>query len=130
MRATIFAIIAVFVLSGCEGEGLSDREKGALGGSALGAGLGAIIGNQVGSTGAGIAIGAAAGGVAGGLIGNENQNSEDRISEQEEIMKRQDLELERQRRELEDLRRQQYHNDNLNQYQKDKGASPKNDFKY
>ena len=101
---------------GCTGAPPSNREAGALGGAALGAGLGAIVGHATHNTGAGIAIGAGAGALAGAAIGNAEDTTNQGIDDQEERLRRQQMEIEKQNREIEDLRRQQYQNDRFRPY--------------
>ncbi len=113
---------AALVVFGCEGTQFGAREKGALGGAALGAGLGAIVGSQSGNAGAGVAIGAGAGALAGGLIGNSVDGQQREADEQDEMLRRQQAELERQRREIEDLRRQQYQDDRQRGYDSSFGS--------
>jgi len=62
------ALLPVFLSCGCAG--MSNTDRGVLGGGAVGAGTGALIGNATGHTGAGALIGAGVGAVTGGLIGN------------------------------------------------------------
>ncbi len=118
----LFVAVSCLVLLACEGQGLRNRESGALGGAALGAGLGAIVGHAVGRTGEGIAIGAGAGALSGAAIGNAQDSSEDQIRTQEEVLERQEEEIRRQRREVEDLKRQQYHNDRFRSYDQSSDA--------
>lgn len=92
------------------------REKGALGGAAVGAGAGAVLGSTVGKAGAGAAVGAGTGAVAGALIAEGDDDYETKKRKQEAIMKQQELELQKQDRRIEDLKRQQYHNERLKQY--------------
>src|ERR1700746_4151281 len=65
---------AAFLVGGCSGQPLSEREKGTGVGTLLGAGTGAIIGAAVGHPGAGAAIGGALGAGGGYLVGNSLQN--------------------------------------------------------
>jgi surface antigen len=68
-RLLSVALLASMVLSvGCAG--MSNTDRGALGGGAAGAGVGAAIGSLTHHTGAGAVIGGLTGAVAGGLIGN------------------------------------------------------------
>ncbi len=92
------------VLSGCYGEPLSTREKGALAGGALGAGTGAIVGSTVGAPGAGAAIGGAIGAGIGMLIGNELQNTEIVQTRMQSQLYAQQNQIARQRVEIEHLR--------------------------
>jgi len=112
-----FCLIIVFLFSSCgilsSGKNLSSRESGALVGGAMGAGGGAIIGNQFGNTGAGVAIGAGAGVVSGALVGDALQDRSNVVKSQEEILKRQQIDIERQRRAIEDLKTQKDANNDL-----------------
>jgi hypothetical protein len=71
---------AAALLCGCAG--MSNTDRGVLGGGALGAGAGAAIGSLTGHTGAGAAIGAVTGAVTGGLVGNAADESERRRAAQ------------------------------------------------
>lgn len=51
------------------------------------------------------------------LGGKDNRSFEEKTAEQGEILKRQEMEINRQNREIEDLKRQQYHNDNLRRFE-------------
>ena len=88
-------VMVLLMLAGCASSsnpsGLSEREAGLLGGSALGAGMGAIIGHQTGHAGAGTAIGAGAGALAGALIGEGQRRQKENIKEEihEEMMTQQ-----------------------------------------
>ncbi len=69
LRATTFAMLAVFALGGCAA--MNAKTKGAIIGAGAGAGAGAVIGNQTGSTTRGAIIGAVIGGAAGAIIGHQ-----------------------------------------------------------
>ena len=107
------ACVVVVAGVGCEDYTPSNRDIGLATGTALGAGLGAVVGNQVGDPGEGVAIGAAAGALAGGLIGYAQDEQEGQGLSQEEVLRRQEAELQRQQREIEDLRRQRYQDDTV-----------------
>ncbi len=62
-------------------------------------------------------IGNGAGAVVAGLPSSSDETKEDRILQQQEILRKQELEKERQKREVEDLRRQEFHNERLREYQ-------------
>src|SRR5260370_20668570 len=68
-----FIVAGCFVLTGCNGQPLSTREKGTLGGGVLGAGAGAIVGAAVGHPGAGAAIGGALGAGTPDVVGHSLQ---------------------------------------------------------
>jgi hypothetical protein len=57
------------------------------------------------------------GAVAGGMVGSEAKTADEIIEQQEEILRRQTKEIERQNREIEDLRRQEYHNQRLREFE-------------
>jgi hypothetical protein len=87
------------------------------GGAALGAGLGALVGSKSGSTVGGAAVGAGTGAVIGSLVSGDKQARERELSANEEVLRRQQVELDRQLRELEHLKRQQYYDGNLRRYE-------------
>jgi hypothetical protein len=94
------------------------------GGAALGAGLGAVVGSESGNTATGAAIGAASGGAVGGLIGGPSrENVESKLSANEELLRRQQVELDRQHREFEALKRQQYYDRQLEKFEATKGQN-------
>lgn len=103
MKVVVPALL-LFLLVGCQSQGLSPREKGALGGAAVGAGVGAIVGNQTGNAGAGTAIGGALGAVTGAVIGNEIDRTEMQVAERSQQIAAQRRELEANRRLIEELR--------------------------
>lgn len=78
-RLLAAAVLASAALSnGCAG--MSNTDRGVLGGGAAGAGIGAAVGSLTHHTGAGAVIGGLTGAVAGGLIGNavdEKQHREE-----------------------------------------------------
>jgi surface antigen len=63
------ALLSSVVLS-CGCAGMSNTDRGVLGGGAAGAGVGAAVGSLTHHTGAGAVIGGVTGAIAGGLIGN------------------------------------------------------------
>src|SRR5262249_38391396 len=65
-RLLSVALLSSTALCGCAG--MSNTDKGVLGGGAIGTGAGAAIGSLSGHTGAGAVIGGLTGAVAGGLI--------------------------------------------------------------
>jgi uncharacterized protein YcfJ len=84
---------------------------GTVGGGAVGAGAGAIIGHQSGNAGRGAAIGGATGAIIGAGVGLAADDGNKRNTEEDEVLIRQQREIERQEREIEDLKRQRYHDD-------------------
>jgi len=92
-------------------------------GGAVGAGAGAVVGNQMGHPGEGALIGAGAGALTGAgtaAIADSaaKRSFEEKIAEQQEIIRRQQEEIKRQDREIEDLKRQQYYNESLRRFEK------------
>ena len=76
-----------------------------------------MVGHETGNTGAGVAIGAASGAIVGGAVGAEEDKAELKSLEQEETLRRQQIEIQRQQRELEDIKRQQYHDQKFRKYE-------------
>jgi outer membrane lipoprotein SlyB len=99
--------LSIALLSGCAGGPLTTREKAAGIGAVGGAAAGGLIGAAVGHPGAGAAIGGGLGLGAGALIGDQLQGQEIRSYQQEQQIRRNQAEIERQRLETERLRRQQ-----------------------
>jgi surface antigen len=64
----IVLVASSALANGCAG--MSNTDRGVLGGGAAGAGIGAAVGSLTHHTGAGAVIGGLTGAVAGGLIGN------------------------------------------------------------
>jgi outer membrane lipoprotein SlyB len=109
-RQLILRMLGVILLGaiiGCAGGPLSTREKGAGIGALGGAAAGGIIGAAVGHPAAGAAIGGGLGLGAGALIGDQLQGQENRQQEQDQQIRSNQNELDRQRQELERLRRRQ-----------------------
>lgn len=109
-RISLGLIAALLITGGsvgCAGGPLSTRETSALVGTGIGAAAGGIIGSAVGHPGAGAAIGGGLGLGAGALLGDQLQGQENRSYYQEQQIRRNQYELERQRRDIERLRRQQ-----------------------
>lgn len=84
---------------------------GAALGGAVGAGTGAAIGSASGNTGTGAAIGGAVGAISGAAIGDVRDRAEGSSKEQDEFIRRQEEMMKKQQRELEDLKRQKYHDE-------------------
>jgi outer membrane protein OmpA-like peptidoglycan-associated protein len=99
-------VAALLFTSGCASTNLRNREKGAIGGTALGAGLGAIIGSATGDAGVGTAIGAGVGALSGAFIGNEMDKEEDRDADLDNRLSQNDRIIAENRRLLDELRRQ------------------------
>ncbi len=104
--ASIFGLVLLASIAGCTGGSLSTREKGAGIGALGGAAAGGIIGAAVGHPGAGAAIGGALGLGAGALIGDQLQGQEIQNQQQDQQIRTNQAELDRQRQELERLKRQ------------------------
>jgi outer membrane protein OmpA-like peptidoglycan-associated protein len=105
MKKSLVVLCVVALLSGCEGNRLRAREKGALAGTAAGTGLGAIVGHETGKTGAGVAIGAAAGALAGALIGNEVDRQDDALAQSEDRLAENQRIIEENQRIISELKR-------------------------
>jgi phage tail tape-measure protein len=104
--ASVLMLAGALLLAGCAGGPLTTREKGAGIGALGGAAVGGLIGSSVGHPAAGAAIGGGLGLGAGALIGDQLQGHENENYRQEEQIRRNHYELERQRRDIERLRRQ------------------------
>lgn len=98
-------VLGLFSLAGCSGGPLTTREKGAGVGALGGAAVGGLIGSAVGHPGAGAAIGGGLGLGAGALVGDQLQGQENQNYRQDEEIRQNQAEIDRQRNELERLRR-------------------------
>jgi outer membrane lipoprotein SlyB len=105
VKAPMLVLAGTLMVVGCASGPLTTREKGAGIGALGGAAAGGIVGSAVGHPGAGALIGGALGLGAGALVGDQLQGQENRDYQQEEDIRRNNAELERQRYELERLRR-------------------------
>lgn len=102
----LISVGCLLCVAACTPQGRpNSAATGALTGGALGAGLGAVVGNQVGDTGAGVAIGSAFGALSGGLIGNQFDQQDRELGQRDELLRRQQRQIEENRRLLEELRR-------------------------
>ena len=100
--------MAVALISaGCAGGPLSTREKGAGIGALGGAAAGGLIGSAVGRPATGALIGGGLGLGAGALVGDQLQGQEIQNRKQDQQIRGNQAELERQHQEIERLRRQQ-----------------------
>jgi len=97
-------ILCLVLLAGCSGDGVRNREKGAVGGALLGAGLGAVIGSATGKAGYGTAIGGGIGALTGAVVGNEMDKSETRDREYDDRLDRNERVIQENQRLLEQLR--------------------------
>jgi outer membrane lipoprotein SlyB len=94
-------------VGGCAGGPLTTREKGAGIGALGGAAAGGLIGAAVGHPGAGAAIGGGLGLGAGALIGDQLQGQENTNYHQEQEIRRNQAEIDRNRQDIQRLKRQQ-----------------------
>jgi hypothetical protein len=94
------------LLAGCSGGPLTTREKGAGIGALGGAAAGGLIGAAVGRPGTGAAIGGGLGLGAGALIGDQLQGQENENYRQDQQIRTNQQEIERQQYELNRLKRQ------------------------
>jgi hypothetical protein len=116
LKATLVACLAIY-LTACASTEYPSSAGAMGGGAALGAGLGALVGSKSGSTAGGAAVGAGTGAVIGGLVSDDSKARERELTANEEVLRRQQVELDRQRRELDQLKRQQYYDGNLKRYE-------------
>ncbi|MCB0344501.1 MAG: hypothetical protein KDD66_05265 [Bdellovibrionales bacterium] len=84
---------------------LSTTGASAAVGAVIGGTAGLIIGSSTGNAGEGVVLGSLTGAAVGGLIGNEIENGEEINAEQDDVLRRHEEILKKQQRELEDLRR-------------------------
>jgi len=56
-------------------------------------------------------------GAAGAVVVTPTADKDELIIQQREIIRKQTMEMERQKREMDDLRRQEFHNDRLREFQ-------------
>ena len=105
-KSPMLLLAVTLIVAGCAGGSLTTREKGAGIGAVGGAVAGGLIGAAVGHPGAGAAIGGGLGLGAGVLVGDQMQGQENRNSTQDDNIRQNQLEIDRQQRELERLRRE------------------------
>jgi len=74
-RSWRILVLPVLLVTGCAG--MSNTDRGAVGGTAIGAGTGAVIGHALGNTGAGAVIGGGLGLITGAAIGNDIDRKEE-----------------------------------------------------
>jgi Glycine zipper len=103
---SLLIIVVTLVFVGCAGGPLTTREKGAGIGALGGAAAGGLIGTAVGHPGVGAAIGGGLGLGAGALIGDQLQGQEIRQQQQDEQIRRNQIELDRQGQELDRIKHQ------------------------
>ena len=105
--ASTLILAGTLLTVGCAGGPLSTREKGAGIGALGGAAAGGLIGSAVGHPGAGAAIGGGLGLGAGALVGDQIQGQENYNYQQDQQIRRNQYETQRNRQEIDRLRRQQ-----------------------
>ena len=105
-RTPMLVLASAIFFAGCAGGPLTTREKGAGIGVLGGAAVGGLIGSAVGHPAAGAAIGGGLGLGAGALVGDQLQGQEQQNYRQDEEIRGNQAEIDRQRYELERLRRQ------------------------
>ncbi len=104
-KAPILLLTGALFTSGCAGGPLTTREKGAGIGALGGAAAGGLIGSAVGHPGASAAINGGLGLDASALVGDQMQGQQNDNYRQDEQIRRQQREFDRQRYETERLRR-------------------------
>src|SRR5262244_3932735 len=105
-KASVLFLAGSILVAGCAGGSLTTREKGAGIGALGGAAAGGLIGSAVGHPAAGAAIGGGLGLGAGALIGDQFKGQEIRQQQQDEQIRSNQIELDRQRQELDRIKRQ------------------------
>lgn len=105
-KAGMLLLGGTLMVAGCAGGPLTTREKGAGIGAVGGAVAGGLIGAAVGHPGAGAAIGGGLGLGAGALIGDQMQGQQNQSATQNDEIRRNQLESDRQQAEIDRLRRQ------------------------
>jgi len=101
------ALVALLMISGCDGQQFSTTQKSTGVGTLLGAGSGAIIGSAVGHPVAGTLIGAGVGGVGGYAVGRGLQSNEDAQRQTQAQVSSQQRQIESQRRQIRELQNTQ-----------------------
>jgi hypothetical protein len=105
-KASVIFLTGTLLLAGCAGGSLTTREKGAGIGALGGAAAGGLIGAAVGRPGVGAAIGGGLGLGAGALIGDQLQGQENENYRQDQQIRSNQQEIERQQSEINRLKRQ------------------------
>jgi phage tail tape-measure protein len=106
-KSPMVLLAATLMVAGCAGGPLTTREKGAGIGTLGGAAAGGLIGAAVGHPAAGALIGGGLGLGAGALIGDQMQGQENQSSRQDEQIRQNQIETNRQQNEIDRLRQQQ-----------------------
>jgi phage tail tape-measure protein len=105
-KSPMVLLAAMLMVAGCAGGPLTTREKGAGIGAVGGAVAGGLIGAAVGHPGAGAAIGGGLGLGAGALIGDQMQGQQNQNARQDEEIRQNQSETNRQQNEIDRLREQ------------------------
>src|SRR6202008_2436955 len=105
-KVHIVLLSGAILIGGCAGGPLTTREKGAGIGALGGAAAGGLIGAAVGHPAAGALVGGGLGLGAGALIGDQMQGQENQNSRQDEEIRQNQRETNRQQTEIDRLRRQ------------------------
>jgi outer membrane lipoprotein SlyB len=103
-RAPMLLLAGTLMVVGCAGGPLTTREKGAGIGTVGGAVAGGLIGSAVGHPAAGALIGGGLGLGAGALIGDQMQGQQNQNSRQDEEIRQNQSETNRQQNEIDRLR--------------------------
>jgi len=106
-KVSAVLLSSAILIGGCAGGPLTTREKGAGIGALGGAAAGGLIGSAVGHPGVGAAVGGGLGLGAGALIGDQMQGQENRNYEQDQQLRQNQRDLNRQQQEIDQLRRNQ-----------------------
>src|SRR5919197_3967000 len=102
-KASMALLLGALFSAGCAGGPLTTREKGAGIGALGGAAAGGLVGSAVGHPAAGALIGGGLGLGAGALVGDQLQGQEIQQQQQDEQIRRNQAELDRQRQELQSI---------------------------
>ena len=105
-KAPVLFLTGALLLVSCAGGSLTTREKGAGIGALGGAAAGGLIGAAVGRPGMGAAIGGGLGLGAGALVGDQLQGQENENYRQDQQIRNNQQEIERQQYEINRLKRQ------------------------
>ena len=105
-KIPMLLLAGTLMIAGCAGGELTTREKGAGIGALGGAAAGGLIGAAVGHPGAGALIGGGLGLGAGALVGDQMQGQNNQNIRQDEQIRQNQIESDRQRYEIERLRQQ------------------------
>jgi len=106
-KISLLLLSGAILVGGCAGGPLTTREKGAGIGALGGAAAGGLIGSAVGHPGVGAAVGGGLGLGAGALVGDQLQGQENRNYEQDQQLRQNQREIDRQQQQIDQLRRNQ-----------------------